>query len=406
MSLHFLINVFEPVFDRWARAIVPWIRRLPVLAQTNLLLVGAITGVSWEYRDALSPWTSLDGRLLRVISSQTDKPPIATELRDDLNREIRNRTEQLYAQLNKHYQQVDENRGYVFSAWTTAEIIVAIKDRAIDADKIVAYFNGKRGPGSDEFGVGSAFVWSKYQKPRYPPHLDVTSWVILALTELHRLVGPQELDFVLSTQKNSGWWPVYPSSDDIWNASTDATAMVIWALKEELAAGSQYKRAEIAAAISSGTQWLYSQKIPNAARWKDYPNGRTMFSISGLALHALHVANCFDSKANCFDLTAIDRLWLRTLPNKVPLVTDNDISGRTVFRSPNEPIQTDDIHYYPLPDSIIATIDAYPSGNVFERAFALFWLERVLETKPLEKLKGDIDDNWVLALNLIALKML
>jgi hypothetical protein len=406
MSLHFLTNLFELVFDRWAGAIIPWIKRLPLLAQTNLLFVGIISGVSWEYHDALSPWTSLDGRILRVVLSEASKPPIATELRDNLNRDIKNRTEQLFAQLNKHYQQVNDNGEYAFSAWTTAEIIVALKDRAVDADKTVAYFNRTRGPGSKEFGAESSFVWSKYQTPRYPPHLDVTSWVVLALAQVDRLVDPQVLDFILSAQKSAGWWPVYPSSGDAWNASTDATAMAILALKEELAAGNQYKRAEIAAAISNGAQWLYSQQVANAARWKDYPNGRPMLSISGLVLHALHTANCFDSKTNCFDLAAIDRLWLRTLPNKVPRATDDDISGRTVFGGPNQPIQTDDIRYYPLPDAVMATIDAYPSGSVFERAFALFWLERVLETRPLEKLKGDADDNWILAVNLIALKML
>jgi len=58
----------------------------------------------------------------------------------------------------------------------------------------------------------------------------------------------------------------------------------------------------------------------------------------------------------------------------------------------------------PLVWLIAATIDAYASGNIVERAFALSWLERVIASEPLEQVKADSDDNWIAAELLIALK--
>jgi hypothetical protein len=398
MLADFLKEILQPIVERWIRTVTLWLRRLPFLAQANIVLAAAIVGLTWEFSGALSQWTSLDDRLVRVAVSGRSKPPIARDLRERLLPEIRNRTEQLHAQLRQHYAAQPQPGSFYFTAWTTAEIVAALTDRDIDAAQTIAYFNRERGPGSERFGPSSAFGWAKYGKAGYPPHLDVTSWVLLAFAQLHYSVDSKELEFVLGSQKQAGWWPIYPSSDDERNASCDATAMTIWALHEQLAVGAP-DRDKITLAVASGAQWLYSQRSPKTARWRDYPAGRPLLSVSGLALHALHMVGGYDLKD-------IDRLWLRSLPNTLPRADEYDVSARTVFRSSNDPIQTDDTKYYSLPWAIVATIDAYPNGNIFDRAFALNWLERVIAASPLETLKGDNHDNWVLALNLLALKRL
>jgi len=213
-------------------------------------------------------------------------------------------------------------------------------------------------------------------------------------------VGSEALEFLLENQKRDGWWAMYPGSNqEEWNASTDATAMAIWALHEQLPFLNEDDKQRTIRSISIGAQWLYGQRIANTARWKDYPTGNAMVSLSGLTLHVLHLIGTYD-------LRDIDRLWLRSLPSALPAADNWESSVRTVFRKPNDPIQSDNVRHYILPWGVIATIDAYPNGNLFERIFALFWLERLLAMNPLETLKGNTDDNWVLGLDVMALKML
>lgn len=390
MLIDFAKEKLKPFIRRVLRPFHRWFVRLPWIGQAGLLLSGTIMLGSWDFHDSLSRWTSLDRRLAQVIWSGRNKPPIAGDLREALARAMANKKEQLYARL-------DQGGDFAGQAWTTAQMILALQGRRIDPAKAVAYLRRQRGPGSPDFGSASAFAWAKYPTKLYPPHVSATAWVLLSFAQLQQHATAQELKFVLDTQRlSSGWWPTYPSDDSERNASIDATASATWALYEQQKIGVDDPDGRVDKAIRAGASWLYSQHIQNAARWKDYPSGREMWSISGLALHVLHVTNRYD-------LDELDRLWLRNLPASIPRPDDFEISAKTVFRRQNEPIQTDETRYYTLPWLIAATIDAYPKGNIVERAFALAWLERAFEARPLELLKADDSDEWIVALLLIAL---
>jgi hypothetical protein len=282
--------------------------------------------------------------------------------------------------------------------WATAQIIVALTGRSqqslLEKETAAAYFNAEMN--------ASSSAWSRYRGPNYPPHLGVTAWVLLSLAQLGQPATAGQLEFLLLSQKRDGWWPLYPSDDTDWNASTYATALATWALHEQLRKpGFRDGGQRIESAVARGTGWLYAQRVAGAARWMDYPGGREMLALSGLALHVLHLTNRYD-------MTDVDRLWLKSLPGTVPRAEYFEVSARTIFRGPwrDGAVGTDDVRHYPLSWAIAATIDAYGSGSLVERAFALSWFERVLATAPLEQLKGDSGDEWIAAELLIALSQL
>lgn len=348
----FLEPIVGPHLRKLRDSIVPFVLKLPRLAQANIVVVIFLTIATWEYRPIFFEWLSLDWCWVRVAFVGGEKPPIAGGIRKTLNDKIAKNTVRLAAQFD-----------IAVNAWTAANIVVSLKDHLPDAGNATAYFKRQGEPGALQPGAPTWFAWGKY--PGDEPNVEVSSWVILALSHLKRPASVEELRFILRTQHKTGWWSVLPSGEWDYNASSDATAAAIWALRETLAAGVQDSNGEIGAAISRGASWLLGQQIGNTARWKTYPTGLELLSASGFVLHVLHV-----TAPNSLS-DDIDRIWLRSLPispASLPLATKADSDIRTLFVGPDElkPIGTDDTRYYPLPCAIEATVDVYSNGDLFE----------------------------------------
>ena len=136
------------------------------------------------------------------------------------------------------------------------------------------------------------------------------------------------------------------------------------------------------------------------ARWKNYPNlnhgAKESESISGLVLHALNLALGEEVRT-------INSNWLETLPDRI--VQANDGESYYIEVPTKSGMAVDHFVQLKMPWLVVATVDAFPDGNVSERAKALKWLEDTLSTSSVAE--ADKENNWwraevLYALNYVA----
>jgi len=161
--------------------------------------------------------------------------------------------------------------------------------------------------------------------------------------------------------------------------------------RRELVSSAMRSRAEDA--VARGVAWLLHTRT-ELGKWKPYPNiakSRESDSISGLVLHTLHVADPSG-------LRELDRDWLSSLPRtppEAPLEEGSYVEFRGRF---------DHFQQITLPWMLIATVDAYPSGDIFQRARTRNWIDSALSERSVLAADADTTTNWWRAELLYALK--
>ena len=180
-----------------------------------------------------------------------------------------------------------------------------------------------------------------------------------------------------------------------------ATAWAIIGLSEQidraaLLSPEDTRRAQ--GAIVSGVNWLVQHRSPKA-RWKPYPNWPSSVefdSISGLVLHALHASHLPSTRA-------LDMEWLENLPQRRIAASDEErIKGEGELRTPTGSVY-DHFIQFPLPWILVATTDAYASGDLWQRSKALQWVE-TNATDETVKTSDSSENNWWRAELLYALR--
>ncbi len=232
------------------------------------------------------------------------------------------------------------------------------------------------------------------------PHTLATAWVIYALAHYGQPATKQEIEFVLSRQGQTGWWPMFPATADEANASTSATAWTALALHHQLENNlvAPEQRAAVATAIQKSVDWLAGRALPGKARWTEYPPGlifeKTLdyLAASALVVHTLHTV----AASHTFDA-----LWLDQLPARVPGVIESEIAKGYVFRSKTQ-FTLDDVRHYPFPWMLRTTAEAYEKGTVPQRARALLWLEDAFKS-PM-KVEDFRSEFWTMSETLFALR--
>lgn len=288
------------------------------------------------------------------------------------------------------------------NAWSMAQMTVGTAGRASIPSEAVVEFLEK----DSDVPTGS---W--HENPTAPPHVVVSGWVAIAMARVSHKMRPEQLEFFLKGQQPDGWWTLYvinpngngPIIYDRDYASTYATAMATLGLHEQLLIGIDDPKlaARVKAAIRAGRDWLAKTRIPNQARWYDYPSNdgrRVLIGISGLALHVLHrTAATFGSPG---EFAAVDALWLDNLPD-LPMDAKN-VESTLISLTLTQ--REDTTKQYPLQWSLIATADAYPNGGRFSKARALVWIEPILN--QLDSITPGVigKTDWVAAEWLIALR--
>jgi hypothetical protein len=200
-----------------------------------------------------------------------------------------------------------------------------------------------------------------------------------------------EIDYVVNSQSNDGWWAMFPVGQDQREyASSYATALILLGLQAQLERGllPQGKRDVVATTISRGARWLLSVR-GEGSRWHAYPNApgsKVSESISGLVIHALHRTLRGQTRD-------VERIWLTHLPTDLPKIEDTDPVFVEVMTG-KERVGVDAYVQIRLPWMLVATADSYSSGNLLDRSSALNWLDKVLAQKGVATADVGLANWW------------
>lgn len=314
-------------------------------------------------------------RYYRVIAAPAGSVPLSEEARGAM----RGKAKQLAAALDAR---LDRKKDLAGEAWPSAQILVALREndpgysRRINSRTIERYFRSIAGP--------ECACWRRQPKAQFPNHLGLSAWVVWAMAAYGIPAQRGEIEFLLATQDRDGGWPIFSDARQKEPASSYATAAAIFALQQQSKfETSPERRARLATAVQRGADWLKRRAAPGRARWADYPGGsgsRETVGVSGFVLYVLH-------RVGAPGLAELDRAWLRELPVGEPLALGGEISPKKIQVGARS--YRDDTRYYALPWGILATVLAYPTASLGDKARAIEWLERNLGPgAPLYSLTG------------------
>src|SRR5262249_39375643 len=127
-------------------------------------------------------------------------------------------------------------------------------------------------------------------------HTLATAWIIYSLAHYGQPATRQEIEFFITRQGETGWWPMFPATSNETNASTSATAWATLALHHQLEKNlvAADQRTAVSDAIQKSIKWLTRRVEPGKARWTEYPPDqifeRTLeyLAASALVVHTLH----------------------------------------------------------------------------------------------------------------------
>jgi hypothetical protein len=267
------------------------------------------------------------------------------------------------------------------TAWSAAQSVVASHATQLDnKPAIVAFIRGLTAP--------DCACWVELPEQKDAPRATfISGWVMMALAALDTAVTEEELQFALHSQSSDGSWHMYTVADQPQHASTYSTAWLVIGLTEQ-------KRKHfiptanvhaVDGAVTRAVGWLLSHR--SHARWKGYPEmplSAESESISGLALHALHLAA--PERA-----VSLDNDWISSLPDRVIAASDGEntyvelegVHGRAI----------DHTVQLKLPWMLVATVDAYPQGDLLHRVHAMEWLENSLNHQSVVN-ADSVDAAW------------
>ena len=211
------------------------------------------------------------------------------------------------------------------------------------------------------------------------PCVFISGWALAALAQMSQPADTAQVAFLLEEQNPSeGWWSTFPVPNSSQYASTYSTS---WALIGLGALKSKnllaHEQAEsVSKATTSAARWLSSSR-ENGARWKPYPKisgGAPSLSISGVALHALHVTNPEV-------MQSLDQEWLTDLSSVS--VSANDAENSYLEIRGKYGVGFDHFVQIQMPWLLVGTVDAFPNGTIFQRTNALYWLENTLDQQSV-----------------------
>lgn len=273
--------------------------------------------------------------------------------------------------------------------WTVAQSSAATagaEDDSLNKAALVSFVRTNTVPG--------CACWSEIPQQIEPQCTFISGWMMTAFADMNVSSTPAEIRYVIGTQNKDGSWPIFPSASQTQYASTYSTAWNLLGLLHQKGKGFTDK--DVDQAIARATGWLLSTRM-KGARWKPYPNlsaSSESESISGLVLHALHLSVPTQ-------MSELDNEWIANLPS--PLIKPSDGENYFISMEGTNGLLIDHFVQIKLPWLLIATVDAFPNGDMLDRAKSLLWPENTLNQESV--LNADsIKDNWWRSEFLYALK--
>ena len=284
--------------------------------------------------------------------------------------------------------------GGSITPWSAIQAVAAaagMETVILDKNAITSFVRSNTVPG--------CACWTEIPKKTFDAQcIFISGWIMAALADMDVPATSAEVRYALDAQNTDGWRPIFHVANQPQHASTYSTAWVLIGLLRQKSKGFIDKQdiQDVDNALTRATGWLLSQRT-KGARWKPYPrlnSSGESESISGLVLHALHLSAPDQ-------MTALDKEWIDSLP--VTTIAASDGEKYYVEMEGTNPRAIDHFVQIKLPWMLISTIDAYASGDVFQRAKALHWLERTLNHESVAIADGN-ENNWWRAELLYALR--
>lgn len=263
-----------------------------------------------------------------------------------------------------------------YNAWGFSDLIVSLSGANFPLDQ--NYLNST----IDKL----AFSEECWKEEKTVCKIAVSGWVLWSKSRLNKAVSTKQLDFVLRNQSAEGWFPAHPYPENPNNASTYATAIIIFGLNEQLRLNliAENDQERVKSAIEKGVSWiLKTRKKDGKFFWIDCPNANEPSQtqskgLDGMVIFVLHqIAKSKNVQLENLtsELKEIDLAWLEQL-NRMPKSLEDQLACKCGTIVDNEVI-FDRTVQIALPWTIAATVEAIPNGTLWQKAKAARLLENM-----------------------------
>jgi len=384
--MEYIQGKFMQLADSLVAPVWAWVMARSWMFRSCILVLGGVIVLSWH-----KPGIVTENYRLGISTLKVAMADGGLALDSDTKAKLSSTTQRLEKTVKADLMNLAG-----LEPWSIGQAIVAVEEgeqptRPVFAQKAISLIRSHETDG--------CFCWAEVPRKQTDEMCTfIAGWVMLAFSRLGEPISDSEAAHVLGAQRAEGWWPIFEDKTDEEFASTYATAWIVLGLAEmnrrELISFAM--RSQVEDAIARGVAWLQTTRA-DSGKWKPYPNmanSKVSDSVSGLVLHTLHVADPSG-------LRDLDRDWLSSLPRDPPEATA--MEGDFVVLRGSNIARIDHFKQIELPWMLIATVDAYPSGDVSEKGRARNWIDAALSEHSV--LTADAStNNWWRAELLYALK--
>jgi hypothetical protein len=372
-------KVLSPYDEKFVVASTRHTRRRRSVFAIQLLLAFAVVGVTVVYVDAIVSSTKVLGAYAG-LPSDAKGPSLSTTASANLERGIATLSSHLEARMATFTRPLAAGAPDIGAKtaddsslvpWVVAQASVALAGtpgaRDLSGPSVRRFMDEKKVP--------TCNCWAEVSGNL--EHRMATAWVLSSLATLKQPAHSSEIKAILDAQNPRGWWSMFPAKDDARNASTSATAWMLYALHQHAASGlvKESDKEQVCRALNAGYEWLKANPARTShTQWKEYPLEQTFeFKHEYLApsAFAIHVLN--QVKHDPYLLVK----WLDELPLPPPDLATYDWAKAHVVL-PNGTVTLDEVRHYRYPWMLITTAEAFPAGTRWQRARATVWIEEAL----------------------------
>lgn len=365
---------FEALLDAVLAPVWQWVMAASWRTKVLILVLGSAVAVAATYPDLVAQRLSQAAIAWRVANPKGRAIPFAASTVKAVDATAK----RLGATIAGDLLQLTAPAA---TPWSAAQSVMASRGTPLDnKPAIIAFIRGLTAPG--------CACWVELPEEKDAPHVTfISGWVMSALAALDAPATGEEVQFALHSQSSDGSWHMFTTANQPQQGSTYATAWLVIGLTEQrhknfIAAADVH---QVDTAVTRAVAWLLSHR--SGARWKGYPemtSSTESESISGVALHALHLAA--PERA-----VSLDKEWISSLPARTIAASDGE--NNYIVLGGASATAIDHFVQIKLPWMLVATVDAYPQADLMHRVRAMEWLEKSLNDRSVVN-SDAVDTSW------------
>ena len=387
--MSYVADKIAPLLDRVVDPIVGRLSKAPIIVVIFVLCVmGGTLAIIYHPGLITSSYnivvSAINNAIYagRVATADSKTIPLSPEIVE----RIKITQQRIASTIDSELSEMSQTyRGGPLSAWSAAQDIVSVSDfdpSILDRYKktFVDFIYANVIPGCG--------CWAETPDRNRDFHNPfISGWIFYALSKMGVPASDDALNTLLLEQSKKGWWSTFPVNNGKEYASSYTTAWALLGLFSQKEKGyiSKEKSADVEKALKRGSEWLLS--VREGPRWKSYPyyteEATESESISGLVLHVLN--KILGEEA----IREVNEEWIDDLPERVILASD--VENYDIQIQTPSGAAFDHFKQLQMPWATVATVDAYASGTVAQRAKVIQWLEDIFNDKSVQALdaRGD-----------------